>query len=370
MAKIYIRNSRMEKKDMKNTRVLYPELIRTIAIIAVIIQHVTSRTLVESKFFERNWQIAQIMHVMVQWCVPLFLMVSGIFLLDPKREITIKKLYTSYIWRMLQAIIVMVPLHFFVNEIICKGKSITDPHFQRDLVYSLVCSSGSPVYWYLYMMIGLYVYLPIMRLIVKNASKSQLMYFLIVVFLGTCVFKYIQYFEADIFKPIVHFVKKLKMGNMVKYGYFLFLGYFLSKYEITKKPKICIYVVAIIGMMMSVYMARTKSIQAGEYIEKWSSDHSPLQYIAVMAIFILVKEIAERIRNDGACAKLIYVCGECSFGVYLIHNMFINILKSIGFGGFVGNAIITIPLTVLIVYFISMIIVMMLKKVPWIKSWI
>ena len=151
----HITNSRMEKKNMNNTRVLYPELVRTIAIIAVIFQHVTSRTLVETKFWEKNWQIAQIMHVMVQWCVPLFLMVSGIFLLDPKREITIKKIYTSYIWRMLQAIIVMVPIHFFVNEIICKGKSIIDPQFQRDLVYSLVCSSGIRVYWYLYMMIGL-----------------------------------------------------------------------------------------------------------------------------------------------------------------------------------------------------------------------
>ena len=355
---------------MKKKREFYPELIRTIAIIAVVVQHVTSQTLVKTEFWDFDWQVAQSIHVMVQWCVPLFLMVSGIFLLDPEREIPIKKIYTSYIWRMLQAIIIMVPLHFFVNEIICGGKSITDPQFQRDLVYSLVCSSGNQVYWYMYMMIGLYVYLPIFRKIVQNSSKNELIYFLVVVFLGTCVFVYIQPLSEDIFKPLVHFVKNLKMNNMVKYGYFLFLGYFFNKYKVSKKVKTCFYTVAIIGMGIMIYVARINSVKAGEYVEKWSSDHAPLQYVATVALFLFLKDISVKIKEDGKLAKLILLCGECSFGVYLTHNMVINILRSNGMGGFVGNSLVTIPLTVVIVYLISMLIVVLLKRIPWVKKWI
>ena len=355
---------------MKQKKQLYPELARTIAIIAVVTQHVTAQTLAMLDFWEERWQIAQVVHVLVQWCVPLFLMVSGIFLLNPEKEITLSKIYTTYIGRMLQAIILMVPVHYAVNQVICQGKAITDMQFLKGLVKSLVYSNGSPVYWYLYMMIGLYVYLPIFRLIVKSANKNQLLYFLIVVFLGSCVFRYIQYFDGDLCKPIAHFVKKIKMNSMIEHGYFLFLGYYLSKYETPKKIRNTIYAVAAVGMIVSVYLARVSSFKAGEYIEIWSSDRAPLQYIAAAAVFLFIKENAKKIKEDGRFAKIIYMCGYCSFGVYLIHNMLINILCSKGIGGFVGNPFLTIPLTVGFVFIISMIIVMLLKKVPWIKRWI
>ena len=100
-------------------------------------------------------------------------------------------------------------------------------------------------------------------------------------------------------------------------------------------------------------------INSGKMTHTFVNHHNDKTYGAVdYAGFI--KETNEIVKNHKTLRE----------SLSAFHNMFINILKSIGFGGFVGNAIITIPLTVLIVYFISMIIVMMLKKVPWIKSWI
>lgn len=41
-----------------------------------------------------------------QWCVPIFVMITGVLFLNPHKEITIEKLIKKYIFRILLAIIV------------------------------------------------------------------------------------------------------------------------------------------------------------------------------------------------------------------------------------------------------------------------
>ncbi|OWV15443.1 hypothetical protein B7991_14560 [Fibrobacter sp. UWB3] len=52
-----------------------------------------------------TWQVVNFYECMVRWAVPVFVMVSGMFFLNPQKEITLSKLYRKNIFRIVMALI-------------------------------------------------------------------------------------------------------------------------------------------------------------------------------------------------------------------------------------------------------------------------
>lgn len=352
-----------------NKKLLYPEVMRIIAIVAVCTQHVTSQALGELEFWSPNWQMIQAMHVLVQWCVPLFLMVSGIFLLDPAREITMKKIYRVYISRMLLAIVIMVPVHEFVLNAVCEHQCIIDWEFWKEILRTLLYSDGSAVYWYLYMMIGLYIYLPLYRALTRSLKDDEYLYLLIMIFIGISCISRIHRLGIESLEPIYIFFRKLKLHKMFRHGFYFMLGYYLSRHEIPAKLRYGIYGIAMVALGISLHFTRNISIDNGKYVEVWTSDSSPAQVFAVIAIFALIKQLAAKVKENSCLYRIFMLLGSLSFGVYLIHNMIICIFRTYGFGGFMGNPLWAVPLVTISVYVISVGIVFVLRKNQWFKSW-
>ena len=86
------------------------------------------------------------------------------------------------------------------------------------------------------------------------------------------------------------------------------------------------------------------------------------------AIFVLIKDlkINETIRNNEKVQKIISKIAGCSFGVYLIHMIvkyyYINIFN-INTSSWHFRT-----LGVIVIYFISLLIVMLLKKIPVVRK--
>ena len=66
-------------------RVFYPDFLRVFAIFAVIFLHVAVNGQDKMPSQSYEWQIFNLYNGLVRWCVPVFVMVSGMFLLDFKR---------------------------------------------------------------------------------------------------------------------------------------------------------------------------------------------------------------------------------------------------------------------------------------------
>ena len=92
--------------EKSNTRIIYADLLRIIATFAVIILHVSAAKLNELQITDYNWQISNIYDSLVRWSVPVFVMLSGMFFLDPNKEIDFNKLFSKYILRIFLAIII------------------------------------------------------------------------------------------------------------------------------------------------------------------------------------------------------------------------------------------------------------------------
>ena len=79
-------------ENSKN-RIVYADLLRIIATFAVIVLHVSVSKWYESPIREYNWQMFNIYDSLVRWSVPVFVMISGMFFLNPNKEIDFKKVF-------------------------------------------------------------------------------------------------------------------------------------------------------------------------------------------------------------------------------------------------------------------------------------
>ena len=100
---------------MKSERVIFLDSLRVIAIIAVIILHSAASQWYITPVNSLNWQILNIYNSLVRWCVPMFLMISGVFFLDPNKNISKKDIFYKYIKRILIALIFWGLLYGLIN---------------------------------------------------------------------------------------------------------------------------------------------------------------------------------------------------------------------------------------------------------------
>ena len=120
MAKIQMENS--------NKRIVYADLLRIIATFAVIVLHVSASKWYDTPVKDFNWQIYNLYDSLVRWAVPIFVMLSGMFFLNPEKFIPTSNIIKKYIFRILLAIIVwglFYQAYEIIGKFIFKNESIT-----------------------------------------------------------------------------------------------------------------------------------------------------------------------------------------------------------------------------------------------------
>lgn len=84
---------------VSNERIVYLDLLRLVATFAVIFLHVCASEF-NASFISKNWYISTVYNSLVRWCVPLFVMISGVLFLNPNKEITYQDILKKRIPRL------------------------------------------------------------------------------------------------------------------------------------------------------------------------------------------------------------------------------------------------------------------------------
>ena len=146
-----------------NKRRFALDLLRIIAAFGVVWLHVSTRVLASSNPHSFTWLIANMANSMSRWCVPVFVMISGAFLLKAPPSGPFE-FYRKRLSR------ILIPLAFWT--IFYLGIVTVDAHriYPRIILLSLI--KGEPYYhlWYLYMVAGLYLAAPFLQQVVAANS--------------------------------------------------------------------------------------------------------------------------------------------------------------------------------------------------------
>lgn len=163
---------------MNKERILYLDVLRWIATIAVIMLHVSGNFLVEYNS-SVGWYSSVVYSSFTRWCVPIFVMISGALFLNEDTKLSIKTLYSKNILRMVVALVVWQLLYSFAlspcADYVHAWKEQVDYNYNASPLYPLMYHL-----WFLSLIIGLYVMVPVLRSI---AEGKYAVYFMIVSFL-------------------------------------------------------------------------------------------------------------------------------------------------------------------------------------------
>jgi surface polysaccharide O-acyltransferase-like enzyme len=262
-------------------------------------------------FTKTESYICVVLNNLWQWCVPIFVMITGVLFLNPEKEITLEKILKKYVLRIVLAIVLFGIPYCFMEIIFEANMSFNIAQIGIAALNAIQGKSWDHM-WYLYMVAGLYLCIPLIKIFVGNAPKSLVKYVLIVLFIFTSVIPSLESivpYQFGIYIPV----------NSV-YLFYLLLGYYIH-YE---KIKINI---GILWTLLAAYMLFAILMPLNEkFIDFSGGAHCILtgynSPIVVMATFAVFGILYQKNKSN----KMMETIAPMCFGIYLIHTLFINIL--------------------------------------------
>lgn len=150
-------------------QILYLNRLKAVACIAVVILHTFFAADAFAQTVAQHTVLLSVRNLMT-WSVPCFVMCSGVLLLEPKKEIGMQKIVKSYLPRMVIALILFSLLFALFDSVFMQSRSVAA--ILGEGLKNVITGGGWKHMWYIYMMIALYLMLPVYRLVTKSASDK------------------------------------------------------------------------------------------------------------------------------------------------------------------------------------------------------
>lgn len=370
------------KLSAPGTHVVWLDLVRFIAMYAVVCCHSTDPfnfypgippdNIDNIKFWGSFWGS------MVRPCVPLFVMITGALLLPIKGETSLfykkripRVLWPFIIWSILYNIfpwitgLMGLPRTVVTDFVAYAGEE----HMRQSLTVALKYIAEIPVnfslmdvhMWYIYTLIGLYLYLPIFSAWVEKASEKAKLWFLVA------------WGAASLLPYYCYFVDQYLWGTCAWNAYgmlymfagfngYLLLGHYLRNHECSlNKTLLWGIPMFFIGFGITFFGYRYMTA-IPDFTDKMSELFFTYCSLNVIMMTIPCFMIAQKIRfNSSVIKKLLANLTVCGFGVYMIHYFFIgpsvNLMRAINM-----PLSVQIPIAAVLAFLISWIVVNLIRK--------
>jgi len=341
------------------------DLIRTIAILGVLLLHaandLTIQQLNDLEIF--RWVTVDIYQSLGRVGVPLFIMLSGALLLAPKKENESMRDFFKKRWVRVGLPFVFWAAIYFLWEIFVNHQAVTVNFFVDGILTGPYFH-----FWYIYMLLGLYLLTPVLRVVIANARREVLKLFLAVWFAGTAILPVVALLTPYHLDPNVLTVP-LYVGIYV-------LGIYLLDAQVKKS-----YLVAAIGSGVALTAIFTYALAATIggatmfYFQDYSSATMILTSASLFLLLISYPLSSPQPPKTGGTSlgrKLLHLVSENTLAIYFLHLIVIEIFQQ-GFLGFAVNgntvnSIVGVPLMVALTLGLCLAIVLPLKRVPYLKK--
>ncbi len=296
-----------------------------------------------------EWMAANVFNGLSRWSVPVFFMLSGAFLLDPKRVEPLRFFYKKRVMKLL------IPLLFWsLIYFVYKTLTLQVPLTAKDFLIQLYTNDIFYHLWFLYTLIGIYMLLPILRYCVKDLPASYFLYGAIIWFIAVPIIKtlnevlgYTMYFEI----PFAGYL-----------GYFI-LGYYLRVHTFSKFATYTLYVTGLVSAIITIYGTYLGTAnQNGQFYPFFYSNFSPTTALIAIALFLAFKSLATNVM-----ASSVQWMSNLSFRVYLIHALVLDLFnKNVTLFDDI-TLFVKIPIVAFSVFIISLCISFIISKIPFFK---
>ncbi len=331
--------------------------LRLIALFAVIVLHTAAIPLEQyGKIPLHNWLTADFYNALVRFAVPVFVMITGALLLHREYELGdfLKKRLGRVIPPFLFWSLVYVAYSWYNGDLIFKDDTWTSV---KQVLHQLKYGSSYHL-WYVYMLIGLYFFIPVISKFVRNATKRETEYFLVMWLVVMLVAQ----------PYLTRFDPQVDLHYFADYGGYLVLGHYLtfhidySKYLVLRMFFLFLFVLIII--MVGTYLLYKNNTNQTLLYEPVN----PAIVLLSASIFLMAR--FSKLHMPSFLIKARDFACRYNFGIYLSHALFLYLLDDFGISYKLCTPIISIPVTAVICFILSLLLVWILDKIPVAGKWI
>lgn len=332
--------------------------LKVISIFAVIVLHTASPLLMDfKKAYPGNWLIADFYNALVRFAVPVFVMISGALLLHREYELGdfLKRRFSRIVWPFLFWSLIYIGYSWY-NEDIAFSSDGWDNI--RIILHQLKYGAYYHL-WYVYMLIGLYLFIPVISKFVRNATEKEIRYFLLI------------WFTVMIFSQpyLSRYQPQIDIHYFTGYLGYLVLGHYLAFKTLPKKglkaPLIIYFFLCLAGITIGTYLlsVNSKSLSTLMY-----EPLGPFIVLFSSGIFLLARVTVFKLPES--LVKVRDLAGRLSLGIYLCHALFLTLLDGENINYKLCNPVLSIPITALSCFLLSFLLIFIISKIPFIGKYI
>ena len=355
----------MIKSVEGKNRIFYLDQIRASAILLVILCHIVREYCKIRPAGSLGWSSVAIFIDLGVIGVPLFLMISGALLLnrDYKLGDFLKRRFIR----------ILIPFIFWALIFpICLAM------INKKDIFSVVELFLSNQYWFVWMLIGAYLFLPVINSFIKEYKIKGVEYFL-VIWLFTIILNTFGLYPFH----------NLELSYFAAYIGFIVLGYYLTNKEFKIKKNHMVWigmllfiVFTIINIMYTLTNSKMGVIsnKAIDYYH-YKTIVVVLQSIGLFLIFEYFAKYCSKHKNtvknkiysffkDTFMSKIIYSISVCSYGMYLIHYFYLDLFRWIDAKIFpvYSGTVLYFPIIYLFIVLLSYLTIYAVSKIPYIRE--
>jgi surface polysaccharide O-acyltransferase-like enzyme len=336
------------------------DMVKTIAIWNVVLCHVAAAPFSGGTVGTAPWYAALLWTSFAHMCVPLFFMASGALLLKPEKELTLKKLYTKNLPRILAALLFWALCYKLVSLKLMDSLTLPDV---VDAVKHLILFHHEEHFYYLHITILAYAALPVTWLVARYADKRLLEYALALWFLLGILYPTVRTFWPFTLLSGVPVQWRMNM-TYASIGYML-LGHYLSGYHPRPNCRTS-GMVLLSGFLLTFWGSCFASYTAGKPDGHFLEGMGAPVFLMVLGMWGLCQtvEVSLNVR------KLAAFLSRASFCVYLTHIFFLQAFARWGLRAVNGPVLLTVPLISVLIVCCCCVVYLVLSRIPVVRRWL
>lgn len=355
--------SRAEKPAAAQ-RVVYADVLRILAAFLVIVNHSNSRFFMASEPAQGVWWVSLLLYYLSKIAVPLFVALSGAFLLprvDGYRKTGLR------ILRILGALLLFSYLLFLHDAWVNYGlwpRMLNVGAFLDSIWPAPILQS----YWYLYFYLGLLFMLPLLQRMASALRARDRLYLI-----GMC-------FAFDALLPLLtHYLPQLAPCDYFQVPLFTgYIGLFFAGHHIRQRAaetrrSTLIAAAALVGSLAASLLLTYLEFQrvgAGE--KYWFMDDfmrpSLPTVIAALSVMVLFKRLPP---VSARAQRMLGELSACAFGVYLLQDWLLIQTDKRFFRPVLCSFLPDIPAVLIwdvLIFALAAGITWLMRRVPWVRK--
>jgi surface polysaccharide O-acyltransferase-like enzyme len=359
----------VEKESLEaGKRIAIPDdLIRTLAMVLVILLHASNETLqLLPSGTTTYWWTAVVYKSLALSCVPLFVLLSGALLLQPaKLNEPIRVFLRKRLSRIGLAFafwsVVYTAWSFYVH---IPKIPVTLSNISGAALYDLF-SGAYYQFWFIYLIVGLYLITPILRVIIAYGNLRVLRYLILLWFVGVAVVPIIQLASGYTLNSLVFVI-----GGWV--GYFV-LGSYLQRIKLRSAILYGLLIICFVWTLFGIWLMNYpfSGLQQNFFFFDYLTANVIIGSAALFMILLKFRPDWPG-SNHKITSRIAQAISKNTLPIFLFHVIILESFER-GFFGFTLsvttlNPIIEIPLITALTLFVTLGLVLLMRKVPVLKK--